>query len=135
MNLKNYLEQHHTIAAEIEVIKKLVLDSDIEKNASDIALHISTLAGKIKVHLSMEDKYMYPELEKSEDEHIKEMAEKYQREMGNLAEDFTLYKDKYNTKLKILNHKQEIKSETTNIFGEIEQRVHKEESELYQYIK
>lgn len=135
MNLKNYLEQHHTIAAEIEVIKKLVLDSDIEKNASDIALHISTLAGKIKVHLSMEDKYMYPELEKSEDEHIKKMAEKYQREMGNLAEDFTLYKDKYNTKLKILNHKQEIKSETTNIFGEIEQRVHKEESELYQYIK
>jgi len=134
MNLKNYLEQHQAIAVELETIKKLVSESDIEKNASNIALHISTLAGKLKVHLSMEDKYMYPGLEKSEDDMIKKLAKKYQKEMGDLSEKFTEYKEKYNTKPKILNHESELRMETNKIFQEIEQRVHREESELYLYI-
>ena len=134
MNLKSYLEQHEAVEAEISIIKKLVTEHDLEKNASEIALHISTLAGKIKIHLAMEDQYLYPNLQKSKDELVRKLAVSYQTEMGNLAENFVAFKDKYNTKPKIIMNQNTIKQDINQIFGAIEKRVQKEENELYQFI-
>lgn len=131
MELNNYLEQHRVLESEITTIKSLINRNDVQQNAGDIALHISTLAGKIKFHLSMEDKYLYPELQRSEDERVKKLASDYQKEMGDLAEKFVTYKDKYNTKPKILQNLSIINQETTQIFLAIEKRIQKEEKELY----
>lgn len=134
MNLSNYLEQHNTIADEISIIKKLVHSNKIEDNAGEIARHISTLAGKIKVHLSSEDKYLYPQLLQSKNIEAQKMAERYQKEMGNLAENFVNYKDRYNTKSKILGKEKELVADTDNMFKVIEKRIEKEEEELYKMI-
>lgn len=134
MDLKNYLEQHRALVSEITIINSLINMNDVQQNAGNIALHISTLSGKIKIHLSMEDKYLYPELQKSEDERIKKLTADYQKEMGDLAEKFLAYKDKYNTKPKILQNLATIKQETTQIFQAIEKRVQREEKELYKFI-
>jgi len=134
MNLNNYLEQHRTMESEITTIKSLINTKDVQQNAGDIALHISTLAGKLKIHLSMEDKYLYPGLQNSDDERVKKLAEDYQKEMGDLAEKFVTYKDKYNTKLKIVQNLSTLKQETTNILLVIEKRIYREEKELYKFI-
>lgn len=134
MNLANYLDQHKRVETEITTINSLIDKNDIEQNAGDIARHISTLAGILKVHLSMEDNYLYPDLQKSEDEEVKNLAVNYQKEMGDLAVKLAIYKDKYNTKSKIMQNQATFKEETTNILREIEQRLHKEEKELYNYI-
>ena len=54
--------------------------------------------------------------------------------MGDLAEKFLAYKDKYNTKPKILQNLATIKQETIQIFQAIEKRVQREEKELYKFI-
>lgn len=134
MNVANYLEQHTTIATQISIIKKLVQSNDLEKNAGEIALHINALAGKITIHLSMEDKYLYPRLIESKNLEVQKLAERYQKEMGSLAENFVRYKDKYNTGLKILGNRNELVSDTDFIFNAIEKRVEREEKELYKLI-
>lgn len=134
MILNNYLEQHKTVEAEIAIIKSLMNTDDILQNIEEIALHVSTLAGKIKIHLSMEDKYLYPNLQKSDDEQVKKLAEEYQKEMGDLSEKFAAYKDKYNTRPKILQNLSTLKQETTNILLAIEKRIQREEKELYKFI-
>lgn len=134
MNLNNYLEQHKTIDSEITTIKSLINTNDLQQNAGDIALHISTLAGKIKIHLSMEDNYLYPGLQKSDDERVKKLVEDYQKEMGDLSEKFVIFKEKYNTKPKIGQNLSTLKQETTNILLAIEKRIQREEKELYIFI-
>lgn len=135
MKVTNYLEQHSSIAEEMAMIKKLVHSSNLEQSAGEIALHISMLAGKIKVHLSMEDKYLYPKLLESNIPEIQMLAERYQKEMGSLADSFVKYKEKYNTTPKILGNEKELLQETEEIFKAIELRVEKEEKELYNLIK
>lgn len=134
MDLKNYLEQHESIKEEMNAIKKLTASSNIADHARDIALHISTLAGRIKIHLSMEDKYLYPGLKERGSEQIKNMATAYQKEMGGLADVFVIYKDQYNTAPKIQQNLKNLKSDTDKVFSEIEKRINKEESELYKFI-
>lgn len=84
INLSNYLEQHEVIGEEINVIRKLTSNSNINECAKEIALHISTLAGKIKVYLSMEDKFLYPGLQERGNDQVKKLANTYQDEMGGL---------------------------------------------------
>ncbi|MDD3239806.1 MAG: hemerythrin domain-containing protein [Lachnospira sp.] len=134
MNLKSYLDQHEAVKEEIKIIKSLIGSGNYEKNGRDIALHISTLAGKIKVHLSMEDKYLYPGLIEKGNADVKKMANSYQREMGDLADEFVKYKDKYNTNPKLLQSAESIKSDTEKIFQKIETRMQREENELYKFI-
>ena len=134
MELKNYLEQHESIQEEINVIKKLTSVQNAGECAKDIALHVSTLAGKIKVHLSMEDKYLYPRSLESGNEQVKKLATAYQSEMGELAEAFVQYKDQYNTVCEILKNIQNLKVDTQDVFGKIEKRIQKEEKELYKFI-
>lgn len=135
MNKHTYIEQHKAIIAEMDEIRQLIHKNNTAEYADDLVRHLCTLAGKIGVHLSMEDKSMYPRLAESSDEQIRSMAVRYQEQMGGIAGRFTQYKEKYNTRQKLLEHAADFKSETQKIFQEIDQRIAKEEHELYQHIR
>ena len=105
--------------------------NDIEGNAMQIAQNISRLAGTLKVHLSSEDRYLYPSLMESDKSNLKNMADKYQKEMGGLSQEFMAFKDKYNTSSKLKSNIAEAKEEITAIFRKIEKRIQKEDQELY----
>lgn len=134
MNLSNYLEQHKSISSEIYKIKDLVKREDFESQANEVAHHISTLAGRLKIHLLNEDRYLYPNLKESEDVNIANLAKEYQNEMGDLAVEFTSFKDKYNTKSKLLKNESEFRSEIDEIIRKIESRIKKEENGIYKLI-
>ncbi len=135
MELRNYMDQHERIREELEILKMLCKNKDLEETASEIALHINSLAGKLKIHLSSEDQHLYPVFLGSNDARLVAMAKEYQKEMGNLLEVFTRFKDKYNTKFKILGEKDSFFKEAGEIIKAIEQRMQKEESGLYQRVK
>lgn len=135
MELKNYMEQHERIREELEILKTLCKNRNLEQTASEIALHISSLAGKLKIHLSSEDQYLYPAFLRSADSKLVNQAEEYQREMGNLLALFTEFKDKYNTKIKILSERDSFFGEVEKIIRSIEMRMEKEESGLYRLVK
>lgn len=108
---------------------------NLDTNASDTALHINQLAGKLNLHLSAEDKYLYPSLLKSTDTALQTLAQSYIDEMGNLCQIFNIYKLKFNTKNKIINAKTQFETESIQIIKAIRDRMKKEETDLYTKIK
>lgn len=135
MELKHYMEQHERIREELSILKTLCRKPDLEQTAAEMALHISSLAGKLKIHLSSEDQYLYPSFLHSSDSKLVTMANEYQKEMGNLLAVFTEFKEKYNTKFKILSEKESFYGEADKIIRSIEMRMQKEEKGLYQQVK
>lgn len=49
---------------------------------------LSFLEGKLKIHLTMEDKHLYPVLFQQESREVREIADEYKREMMSLFDTF-----------------------------------------------
>lgn len=130
-NLNNYLRQHKDISELINYLKETINRGKITEKAKDLSLKLNNLAGKLKVHLVSEDKYLYPTLKNSSDITVKNLAIRFENEMGGLSDTFMLYKDKYNIASKILGNENEFKKDTLNILRALELRMSKEENELY----
>lgn len=134
-NIESLKRQHTDISEDIGIIKDLVKKTNFQEDSSEIAKHISLLAGKLKIHLDTEDKFLYPELLNSKDAKIKKMANDYIKEMGNLCQSFTVFKNQFNTKTKIINNLSDFKIQSIEIINLLEKRISKEDRELYLIIK
>lgn len=133
-NIENLVRQHTDIMEMVSNIHKLMRESDLDKNASDIAKYISLLAGKLTIHLNTEDKFLYPELLKSSDEKMRKMAQEYIDEMGHIFQEYSHYKNEFNTRSKILNNEEGFISKTKVVFDMVEKRMDKEDRCLYPII-
>lgn len=133
-NIINLKRQHVEIAQLIGVIKGSINKNSIENNADKIAININVLAGKVRIHLDSEDKFLYPELLNSHNEKLKVTAKTYIDTMGDIAPVFMDYKSRFNTKSKILANIGAFKNETNNVLGILLNRLNREDVELYPLI-
>ncbi len=132
MNKIEQLElQHVGIKAVISETKSLL--NTLENNESQRAIvkNISQLAGQLKIHLSHEDKFLYPSLLNSHDKTLQNKTNQYIKEMGNLSTIYTEFKIKYNTVSRIQENISVAKKEIKAIFNAVEKRISKEDSDLY----
>lgn len=131
MKIDNLLRQHREIYKDLDKIKKLISNSDFENYYTEFSRDLSLLSGKLQIHLNTEDKFLYLALLKKED--LKEKTQKYIIEIKNLLNDFTEYKNKFNTKSKLMNYDETfIKKETIYMIKQIESRMIKEEGDIYE---
>ncbi len=132
-NIDNYLKQHNGIKETSNLILDFsnLNDIQISEKVKDIALQINTLAGKLKVHLVAEDKFLYPELKKNGSEKFSKIAIKFEDEMGHIAEEFMKYRESYKISPNILKDIPQFKKDTKFIFKELFNRIEREEKELY----
>ena len=100
-NLTNLKRQHKEVLSLIEDIETLSLKG-LELFAKDIAYNINALSGKLKMHLLSEDKYLYPDLMNSHNKVVKETAQNFSDEMGDLANSFQSFVYLFNIPSKIL---------------------------------
>lgn len=122
--------QHKEISIILETLKKVMNEDDSKATAKCI----NELAGKITLHLKYEDDYLYPELLKSDNSVVKTTANRFMREMGDLASVFGDFKDKYNTKSKIDADVEGFKKYCKEVIKALEKRLSKEDNELYVYL-
>lgn len=134
INIDNFMRQHKEIIEELDCIDKILNKHDYQSYLGDFVSHINSLAGKLKIHLSTEDQFLYPNLINGKDIEMKNMANSYIDEMGNISNTFTDYKNQFNTKSKIEGKVDVFMSETKYILTEIRKRILKEENELYRLI-
>lgn len=134
INLDNFIRQHNTILTEINFIMR-----EVEKgnaiNVTETVLHINKLAGNLNIHLTNEDKFLYPMLLNSTDLTVQKLASQYNNEMGDLANIFTKYKNDYNTSNKINEKKDLFISDTKKVMKALIKRIEKEDNGLYKFIK
>ncbi len=132
-NINNLTRQHIEILEKIYNIKELI-NKDLEVECSEIAKNINLLSGKLRIHLESEDKFLYPNLLKNENEKIKNIAKCYIDEMGDILSIFNNYKNQFNTRSKIINNKDRFIIDTKEVFDKIEKRMESEDRELYKLL-
>jgi len=134
-NINNLERQHTEIKELFSKIKQEVISNDIIVNLDILVKNINTLSGKLNIHMSSEDKFLYPALIESKDQQLKQIAKQYSEEMSNIHVVFNNYKNKFNTKSKILRDVEGFLKESTDIIKLLENRISKEDMHLYPKIK
>ena len=129
-NLTNLKRQHKEVLSLIEDIETLSLKG-LELFAKDIAYNINALSGKLKMHLLSEDKYLYPDLMNNRNNAVKETAQKFSDEMGDLANSFQSFVYQFNIPSKILQDKNLFINDSKRIFDIIKKRIKSEDKMLY----
>jgi len=135
LNIRILKRQHEEIKDMIsELRENIEAGGNLENKAFEIAQKINLLAGKLKIHLGTEDQYMYPYILENVSDELKKVAEDYVAEMGDICDKFSEYKSRFNTKSKIINDWDSFLSETPKILKILEERIKKEDSNLYQVL-
>ncbi len=134
-NINNLERQHSEIKDSVLKIKQVANSNDMKADLDILVREINTLAGKLNIHMNSEDKFLYPTLIESNDEQLGQIAKQYSEEMGNIHKGFNDYKNKFNTKTKILGDEVGFLKESKEIIKLLEERVSKEDMYLYPKMK
>jgi len=124
-------KQHEAIEEITTTIKDLLQPEAVENNAELIRKNLSSLMGKLMVHLAAEDQVLYPELLKHSDPNVVQTARKYLQELGNIKGLFAEYNNKWAIAPLIKNKPEEFIKETKELFSTLRKRIELEEKELY----
>ena len=130
-NLTMLRKQHTEVLEIMSNIDTLIKKGNFDIIAKDIAYNINALAGKLKMHLMSEDKFLYPNLVNSNSNDIKHTAQTFYNEMGDVAEIFTSFVQKYNVPSKILQNREAFHMESKEVFNLVISRINKEDIKLY----
>lgn len=134
-NIENLERQHEDIQQLFTLFKKQLNTPILDANVDELVKSINTLAGKLKIHMGTEDRFLYPELSASENPRLKALSKSYNSEMLSLSETFNVYKNQYNTRSKILANTTGFLTHSRDILKQLEDRISKEDRELYPLLK
>ncbi len=123
--------QHDEMLAVATEIAGHLTPEGVEKNAETISSLLSKLSGKLKMHLAMEDKSLYPQMLNSTDPDTKITAEKFISEMGELSTVFANYIKEWHSVEAMRADPAKFISTTGMIFDAVSKRIERENNQLY----
>lgn len=130
-DIKNLVRQHTEILDLIAKINTATTPHKIEADAFSISLMLGQLAGKIKIHMMTEDKFVYPSLLSHTSPKVQSVSRQFSDEMGDLAKTFEAYKTKFMNSREISASPAEFMQQTKVIAAALIKRIEKENKELY----
>lgn len=119
--------QHNEI---LQVAKEMTEQMRGQPDPVALRKLLSNLAGKLSVHLAMEDQALYPRLLGATDPKMQSMARQFMTEMGGLGSAFTAYNGKWQVS-DIRADPAGFAEETRAVFAALTQRITRENRELY----
>ena len=127
----SFRQQHKDLVSFVKEIEAKLNPATLPANADEVRKLLSTLAGKLSVHLAMEDKTLYPAMMQSGYAEAKQTAEKFMAEMGKLAAAFKDYTQKWPSPQSITANPSGFCEQTKAVFKALSERIQREESVLY----
>ena len=134
-NIDQLTRQHEEIREIFELMSRELKKGISEENVDIVVKTINVLAGKLKVHMGTEDRFLYPALKASPNEKLKQIEKQYSEEMANLANAFEQYKQKYNTRSKALVDVTVFSAESREILKLMVARIDREDRMVYPEMK
>ena len=134
-DINNLLRQHNDILNLANKISSYTTDRQIADHAFDISMLLGQLAGKLKIHMTTEDKFLYPSLLGHGNPKVQAVSKRFLTEMGGLAATFENYKATYFNAKQIAANPATFITESRVIMDALAKRIAKENSELYPLIK
>jgi len=126
-----FREQHSEIMHIAADLQSTLNESSLASDASKARSILSSLVGKLKLHLSAEDKVLYPELQGSSDPKVVSLAKRFATEMSDVAPKVTEYNQRWLTPTSIMSDPGKFITETKQILNVLSNRIKRENNELY----
>ncbi|WHO40012.1 hemerythrin domain-containing protein [Sphingobium sp. AP49] len=127
MNISELREQHEEIGQIAAQLRQAIADP--EKSQAVSALRWQ-LARKLMAHLALEDRILYPAMQRLPDERVRLTAARIQAEIGSLAESFAHYMSAWSDE-RISREWRSFCTETLHILNALTQRIDREDNILY----
>lgn len=128
---QKYRDQHVELLDFAKKISSHLTAAGIEQNADEISKQLNFLTGKLKMHLAIEDEFLYPNLKKNSDTNVQNMTEKFSQEMGGIAKAFMDYRAKWPTPSKMKENANDFIKDTEAVFKVLKDRIDRENNQLY----
>lgn len=126
----NFRRQHQEILAVVGEIQARLKPDVVRNDPKALRTLLSALAGKLSIHLAMEDKALYPRMIQADVENSGAMATAFQNEMGSIGQVFSAHNQKWQAG-QIGADPGGFVRETQDLFGALGKRIERENSQLY----
>ncbi len=132
MSTFDLLKQQHYELLDIASALSLHLQIDrIAENPEVVLELLNNLSGRLRVHLSMEDRGLYPQLLEHDDELVKQLTRDFMDDIGGLSARVRKYMLRWSVPRLISEHPRDFTRETRELLQELSERIDREENELY----
>lgn len=126
-----FIRQHEELLAIAGKMNGELDPERLKANPEPALQHLSSLAAKLKVHLTSEDSALYPALKTHPDPKVQATAKRFIDEMGGIAKAFGDYCAKWSGAPAVKGAPNQFIKETREIFDALGKRIDKENKELY----
>lgn len=130
MNIDKFKHQHTDILGGIARLRALVRGG-IAANAAAIATTIIEMSGTIRLHLSVEDRVLYPALGASGNAALAQMSQRYQAEMQEIAGAYLAFARRWNGARQLCEAPEAFRAEANSVLRTVYERMRKEDTEFY----
>ena len=134
MNIDKFKQQHLAILAVIDDLRQLARGG-VAAQAQAIAGQIVAMSGLIKLHLAVEQRYLYPAAQASGVATVARMGRAYENEMHGIAGAYLEFAGRWNTPVRLEAEPDAFRSEANSVLHALYQRMRREDSELYPAIE
>ena len=125
------LKQHQDILGILSAMSGDLSKNNSASRSENLYQWVSKLSSILEEHLLLEDDFMYPVLRKHPDDRIRNIANTFFSELGDLKSAFTDYAGKWKSANDIASSPEAFASETKVIAGALRSRIRREEEELF----
>lgn len=124
-------EAHRDLLQLIDTMSTQLEHAKLERDASEARASLSMLAGKLTIHLAMEDKALYPRLASHSSQEVRKIGKRFADEMGGILDVFKEYLSHWPTPEAVQLDAAQFVVETREIFDALRARIAKEHNELF----
>ena len=130
MNIDKFKHEHVAILAAIDNLRNLAR-AGVARQAQAIAEQIVAMSGMIKLHLAVEQRYLYPAVQASGLASVARLGHRYETEMQGIAGDYLAFAARWNTAARLALEPEAFRSEANTVLQALYQRMRREDTELY----
>ena len=134
MNIDKFKLQHLAILAAIDALRRLARGG-VAAQAQAIAAQIIAMSGLIKLHLAVEQRYLYPAAQACGVARVARLGREYENEMHGIAGAYLDFAGRWNTPVRLAAEPEAFRSEANTVLHALYQRMRREDHDLYPAIE
>lgn len=134
MNIDRFKDHHVRIIAGIGQLRSLT-HQGIEDRAVDIAHELKALAQVVTQHLAIEDRILYPTVERGGDARLANMSRAYQGDMKGIASAFIGFARRWSNATHLVREPEVFRAEANVVLKDVYLRMVRENREFYPAIE
>ena len=134
MNIDKFKHQHVSILSSIASLRSLA-HARVARNAAEIARLIVAMSSTIKLHLAVEDRALYPALQRGGNPELARLGLQYQQEMGAIARAYETFARRWNLPESVRRDEQGFRDDANQVLRMVHERMQRENHDFYPRIE